>query len=100
VHHNWAGKAPTAAAPILAEHYETLRACVLARDGTSGLRYGQGALMARGLAAWAEVAGELIPVVRTELSSSWEAPIVPQLVRDELIHVMGAAVMSLVRIAL
>src|SRR5690348_1913423 len=44
---------------LLTEHYERLRAYVLAQDGSSGLRWGQGALMARGMAAWMQVAGEL-----------------------------------------
>jgi hypothetical protein len=56
--------------------------------------------MARGMAAWSQVAGELIPMVRGELSSSSEATSLPQLVRDEVIHVMGEAVMRLVRIVL
>jgi hypothetical protein len=85
---------------MLAEHYETLRACVLARDDPSGLRYGQGALMARGMAAWMQVAGELVPFVHSDRALSSEAARLPQLVQAEVIHLMGEAVMSLVRMAL
>jgi hypothetical protein len=42
---------------MLTEQYEMLRAYVLARNGSSGQRLGQGALMARGMAAWIYVAG-------------------------------------------
>jgi glycine/serine hydroxymethyltransferase len=83
-------------AAILTEHYETLRSYVLARNSSSGLRLGQGALMARGMAAWMQVAGELIAPVRSALVFSREAASVPQLVQDEVIQLMGAAVMTLV----
>lgn len=81
---------------ILTERYEALRSCVLARNSFSGLRLGQGALMARGMAAWMQVAGELIVPVRSAPVFSREAASVPQLVQDEVIQVMGAAVMTLV----
>lgn len=80
---------------MLTEHYETLRAYVLARNGSSGLRLGQGALMTRGMAAWMQVAGELIPAVRSAPWSSGEAASVPQLVQEEVIQLMGEAVMTL-----
>ena len=51
--------------------------------------------MARGMAAWTEVAGELIAVGPRGTLPSSEAPDLPQLVRDEVIHLMGEAVMSL-----
>jgi len=50
---------------MLTEHYEMLRAYVLAQNGSSGVRLGQGALMTRGMAAWMQVAVELIPSVRS-----------------------------------
>jgi hypothetical protein len=81
---------------MLTEHYETLRAYVLARNGSSGQRLGQGALMARGMAAWIHVAGELIPAVRSAPVFSREAASVPQLVQDEVIQLMGEVVMTLV----
>jgi hypothetical protein len=80
---------------MLTEHYEMLRAYVLAQNGASGLRLGQGALMTRGMAAWMQVAGELIPSVRSVPVSSWEAGSVPQFVQDEVIQVMGEAVITL-----
>jgi hypothetical protein len=61
---------------MLSERYEMLRSYVLARNSSSGLRLGQGALMSRGLAAWMQVAGELIvpersvPLHTTETASA------------------------------
>jgi hypothetical protein len=81
---------------ILTEHYETLRGCVLARNSSSGMRLGQGALMAHGMAAWIQVAGELMSPVRSAPVFSKEAANVPQLVQDEVIQLMGEAVMTLV----
>jgi hypothetical protein len=78
---------------MLSEHYETLRAYVLARNG-SGPRLGQGVLMARGMAAWIEVVGELIRPVRS--APSGEAVSIPLLVQSDVIQLMGEAVMTLV----
>ena len=83
-------------ATILTEHYETLRGCVLERKCSSGMRLGQGALMARGMAAWIQVAGELIAPVRSVPVFSREAANVPRLVSDEVVQLMGEAVMTLV----
>lgn len=80
---------------MLTEHYETLRAYVLAGNGFSGMRLGQGALMARGMAAWIEVAGELIPAVRSVPVPSRETASVPQLVQEEVIQLMGEAALTL-----
>lgn len=60
------------------------------------MRLGQGALMFRGMAAWMQVAAELampeqpVPLHTTETAS------VPHLVLDEVIQLMGSAVMTLV----
>jgi hypothetical protein len=83
---------PTA---MLSEHYETLRAYVLAQNG-SGPRLGQGVLMARGMAAWIAVVGELIPPVRSAPSPSGEAVSVPLLLQNDVIQLIGEAVMTLV----
>lgn len=83
-------------ATILTEHYEMLRGYVLARNNSSGLRLGLGALMSRGMAAWMQVAGELVASARSVSLSSTEAARVPQLVLDEVIRLMGSAVMTLV----
>jgi hypothetical protein len=72
-----------------------LRAYVLARNGSSGLRLGLGTVMTRGLAAWMGVARELIPAAPSVPVSSWEAASVPQFVQDEVIQVMGEAVITL-----
>jgi hypothetical protein len=83
---------PTA---MLSEHYEALRAYVLARND-SGLQLGQGVLMARGMAAWIEVVEELVPPVRSAPSPSSDRLNIPLLVQSEVIQVMGEAVMTLV----
>jgi hypothetical protein len=44
-------------AAMLTDQYEMLRSYVLARNCASGLRLGQGTLMARGTANWMQVAG-------------------------------------------
>ena len=81
---------------LLTEQYEILRAYVLARNCAPGQRLGQGALMARGMAAWMQVVRELIlPVVPAPARSS-ETARVPLPVQDEVIRLMGAAVISLV----
>jgi len=85
-----------APAAILTEHYEALRGCVLDRKGSSGMRLGQGAFMARGMAAWMQVAGELIPLPRSAPVLSEKAAHVPRLVSNEVIQLMGEAVMTLV----
>lgn len=81
---------------ILTEHYERLRGYVLARNNSSSLRLGLGALMSRGMAAWMQVAGELVASARSVPLCSTEAASVPQLVLDEVIRLMGSAVMTLV----
>ena len=79
----------------LTEHYETLRAYVLARNEASGLRCGLGALMARGMAAWIEVVAELMPAVRSE--SSNRPPVsIPLFAQSEVIQLLGQAVLALV----
>ena len=78
---------------MLSEHYEMLRAYVLGRNG-SGPRLGQGVLMARGMAAWMEIVGELLRPVRS--APSGEAVRVPLLVQSDVIQLMGEAVMTLV----
>ena len=87
---------PLLPAASLTEHYERLRAYVLAQDGSSALRWGQGALMARGTAAWMQVAGELIPPVRSAPSPAEAEANVPPLVQNEVIRLMGEAVLNLV----
>jgi hypothetical protein len=81
---------------MLTEHYEKLRASVLAQDGGSALRLGQGALMARGITAWMQVVGELMPPAR---SAAWPTGVeanIPVLVQNEVIQLMGEAVLNLV----
>jgi hypothetical protein len=79
----------------LTEQYETLRAFVLARNGSSGLRLGQGVVAARGLAAWMQVAAVLAPDVRPTPSSDHPISVSPVMQR-ELIQLLGGAVLTLV----
>jgi hypothetical protein len=80
---------------MLSEHYEMLRAYVLGRNG-SGPRLGQAVLMARGLAAWMEIVGELVRPVRSAPSGEAVSVSVPLLVQSDVIQLMGEAVMTLV----
>jgi hypothetical protein len=70
--------------PMLTEQYETLRASVLAPVGPSPLRLGQGALMARGIAAWMQVVGQLISPVRSVPSPAVREANLPPLVQNEV----------------
>jgi hypothetical protein len=79
----------------LTEQYETLRALVLARNGSSGVRLGQGVVTARGMAAWMGVAGELVPDMRPTPSSDDPVSLSP-LMQRELIQLLGGAVLTLV----
>ena len=82
---------------MLTERYEQLRESVLARKTASGPRGGHAALTARGMATWIQLAREPIPPQRSPLlSPSWDATHVPQLLHDDLIQLMGEAVMTLV----
>jgi hypothetical protein len=81
---------------VLVEQYERLRSYVLARNGTSGSRLGQGALMAYGMVKWIEIAGELIAPVRSPAVPTEEVPPMPFPVQDEVIRFMGGAVIALV----
>ncbi len=79
----------------LTEHYESLRADVLLRNGSLSLRLGQGVVISRGLVAWMRIAGELIPAASSVPLSSPEITNVSPLLQDEVVRVMGEAVMSL-----
>jgi len=88
---------PLLPAETLTEHYEVLRTYVLARVGSSASRLGQAALMARGMAAWIQVAGELATPVRSAPDVEGEAARVAPPVQDALIQLMGEVVMTLIR---
>lgn len=82
----------------LAEQYERLRACVLARDASSGARLGQGVVAARGMAAWMQVVGELAAGVSLVPPSAPPGHLVsvPASMRRDLIQLLGRAVLTLV----
>jgi len=82
-------------AAMLTEQYEMLREYVLLRNGTRGLRLGEGILMAKGMAGWMQVVGELVPTVRSMPACSYEPTSIPAQLQDEMIQLMGQAVMSL-----
>jgi hypothetical protein len=81
---------------MLTEHYERLRASVLAQADSSAVHLGQGVLRARGVATWIQAVGELIPLARSEPAPVEAEANVPPLVQSELIQLMGAAVLNLV----
>jgi hypothetical protein len=87
---------PLLPSPMLTTQYETLRASVLAPGGPSALRLGQGAVMARGIAAWMQVVGELISPVRSVPSPAGAEADLPPLVQNEMVQLMGEAVLNLV----
>jgi hypothetical protein len=78
------------------EHYERMRTNVVARNGSGGLRLGQGLLMARGMAAWVRAAAELIPPARSVPLARSETVSVPLPIESEVIQLIGGAVMALV----
>lgn len=84
-------------AETLTEYYEVLRSYVLARAGPSALRLGQGALAARGMAAWIQVAGELMPPTRSAPDVAWGPAGLAPPMQDSLIQLMGEVVMTLIR---
>jgi hypothetical protein len=84
-------------AGLLTEQYETLRAAVVARHAPGSLRLGQGVLMARGMAAWMQVATEGIPPRRVACTPGGEAVSLPPLVQKEAVALMREAVMALLR---
>jgi hypothetical protein len=79
----------------LTEQYETLRAAVVARHASGSLRLGQGVLMARGMAAWMQVAAEWIPPRQVACSPCGEPVSLPSLVQKEAVALMREAVMAL-----
>jgi hypothetical protein len=83
-------------ADILTQHYEVLRAYVLARVAASAARLGQGALMARGMAAWMKVAAELAGPTPAPAATR-QPVVVPPPAQDALIQLMGEVVMTLIR---
>jgi hypothetical protein len=87
---------PLLPSPMLTAQYETLRASVLAPGGPSALRLGQGALMARGVAAWLQVVGELILPLRSVPSPAGAEANLPPFVQNEVVLLMGEAVLNLV----
>ena len=82
-------------AVLLIEQYERLRAAVVARPAFGGQGLGQGVLMTRGMAAWMQVAPELIPPLRVATPPAREAVTVPPLVQKEVGAWMREAVMVL-----
>ena len=83
-------------AATFTQHYEVLRAYVLVRAAASAARLGQGALMARGMAAWMKVAAELAGPAPA-LAATPRPAMVPPPARDALIQLMGEVVMTLIR---
>jgi hypothetical protein len=85
------GRGCQALAPVLIDRYEWLRHHALSRCIFPEMRPGYGVLVARGVAAWLDVAEE---VIGPQGPPSRSTTVPPQL-HDDLVRVMGEVVMTL-----
>jgi hypothetical protein len=82
----------------LTEHYEQVRAAVLARNGGVGPRWGQAVLLSRGIVAWMQAMGPALGSLRPlAVAPAAAAEALPALVRQDLIGLMGEIVLNLAR---
>jgi phage-related minor tail protein len=91
-------KSSLAQAPELIEQYERLRQQVLGRNLSCGSRIGQAVLVSRGVVAWmravSQSVGSILPACST---MSAEPTRVPDSLHEDLVRVMGEAVLALAR---
>ena len=82
----------------LVEHYEKLRQQALSRNLSSGSRLGQSVLVSRGIVAWMQAVsqslGSILPAPSTV---PLELINVPDLLYEDLVHLMGEVVLTLAR---
>ena len=87
-----------AQATELIEQYERLRQQVLCRNLSCGSRIGQAVLVSRGVVAWmravSQTVGSILPACSTMSSDSTR---VPDSLHEDLVRVMGEAVLTLAR---
>lgn len=89
------GRGYQALAPVLIDRYELLRHHALSRCIFPEMRPGYGVLVARGVAAWLAVAGEVTrPQPPSRSTEAAPTTVLPQL-HDDLVRVMGEVVMTL-----
>ncbi len=90
------GRGCQALAPVLIDRYEWLRHHALSRCIFPEMRPGYGVLVARGVAAWLDVAEEVTKPLHPPYRSTEAAPTtVPPQLHDDLVRVMGEVVMTL-----
>lgn len=79
----------------MTEHYEQVRAAVLARNGV-GPRWGQAVLLSRGIVAWMQAMGPALGSLwPLAVAPAAAAEALPALVRQDLIGLMGEIVLNL-----
>jgi hypothetical protein len=82
----------------LVEHYERLRQQVLSRNLSSGSRLGQAVLVSRGIVAWMQAVSQTLGSILPAPSTVPLEPIsVPDLLHEDLVHLMGEVVLTLAR---
>jgi len=91
-------KSSLAQAPELIEQYERLRQQVLCRNLSCGSRIGQAVLVSRGVVAWMRAVSQSVASILPACSTmSAESIRVPDSLHEDLVRVMGEAVLTLVR---
>jgi len=79
----------------LIEHYEKIREVVLGRSLGGSSRWGQAVLVNRGVAAWMQAVGPWVAPLRPPPSAaSVGTATVPPLVRQDLVHILSEAVLT------
>src|SRR5260370_623568 len=90
-------KSSLAQAPELIEQYERLRQQVLWRNLSCGSRIGQAVLVSRGVVAWMRAVSQSVASILPACSTmSAESIRVPDSLHEDLVRVMGEAVLTLV----
>ena len=79
----------------MTEHYEKIREAVLGRNPGGSSRWGQAVLVNRGVAAWMQAVGQwLVPLLPLPSAASAVAATVSPQVRQDLVHVLSEAVLT------
>jgi hypothetical protein len=82
----------------LIEQYERLRQQVLCRNLSCGSRIGQAVLVSRGVVAWMRAVSQSVASILPACSTmSSDSTRVPDSLREDLVRVMGEAVLTLAR---
>jgi hypothetical protein len=82
----------------LIEQYERLRQQVLCRNLSCGSRIGQAVLVSRGVVAWMRAVSQAVASILPACSTmSSDSTGVPDSLREDLVRVMGEAILTLAR---